>query len=328
MTQTVQLRLSTLILCGLGVLPILLTAAAPTTTPPGRRIAVTMDDLPVVARGTTDITTWRAITTGVLDAFGHHHVPAVGFVNANKLMVDDSPAPERVDLLRRWLAAGLELGNHTFSHPSLNRTPLKEFEADVIRGESPLREILARAGRSLRFFRHPYLHTGRDLKTRAEFEAFLTARGYRVAPVTVDNGEWIFAFAYDRALEAGNRQLAKRIAGEYIPYMEAKTAYFENQSRKLFGREIAQILLIHANRLNSRYLDPLLAMLKHRGYTFIPLDAALNDSAYRSADTYTGAGGISWLHRWALTRGEKGAFFAGEPTVPAFVLQAAGVESE
>ncbi len=328
MTRTIRLRLSTIILCCLGVWPILLTAGTPTATPPGRRIAVTMDDLPVVARGKTDITTWQAITTGVLDAFGHHHVPAVGFVNANKLMVDGSPDPDRVELLRRWLAAGLELGNHTFSHPSLNRTPLKDFEADVIRGESPLREILAQAGRSLRFFRHPYLHTGRDLETRRKFETFLTTRGYRVAPVTVDNGEWIFAFAYDRALAAGDRKLAKRVADEYIPYMEAKVAYFENQSRKLFGREIAQILLIHANRLNSRYLDSLLAMLKSRGYTFIPLDAALSDSAYQSADTYTGAGGISWLHRWALTRGERGTFFAGEPTVPAFVMQAAGVDSE
>ena len=39
-------------------------------------------------------------------------------------------------------------------------------------------------------------------------------------------------------------------------------------------------------------------------------------SAYQSADAYVGPAGITWLHRWALTRGMPGATFAGEPEVP------------
>ena len=38
-----------------------------------------------------------------------------------------------------------------------------------------------------------------------------------------------------------------------------------------------------------------------------------------SADAYVGTGGITWLHRWALSRGMPKAFFAGEPETPAFV---------
>src|SRR5947207_1136960 len=37
----------------------------------------------------------------------------------------------------------------------------------------------------MRYFRHPFLDVGRDLQTRRELEAFLTARGYRIAPVTL-----------------------------------------------------------------------------------------------------------------------------------------------
>lgn len=59
------------------------------------------------------------------------------------------------------------------------------------------------------------------------------------------------------------------------------------------------------------------------GYRFIALDEALKDSAYASEDRFTGPGGITWLHRWAITAGKSGDFFAGEPEVPAFVREAA-----
>jgi peptidoglycan/xylan/chitin deacetylase (PgdA/CDA1 family) len=60
-----------------------------------------------------------------------------------------------------------------------------------------------------------------------------------------------------------------------------------------------------------------------RGYRFITVERALEDPAYESPDTYTGTGGITWTHRWALTRRMGREFFAGEPEVPAFVAKAA-----
>ena len=55
--------------------------------------------------------------------------------------------------------------------------------------------------------------------------------------------------------------------------------------------------------------------------SFPTLEEALNDSAYRSTDTYVGPAGITWLHRWALTRGMRGAVFAGEPEVPDWIAR-------
>ena len=106
-------------------------------------------------------------------------------------------------------------------------------------------------------------------------------------------------------------------------YMQRVAAYYEQQSRALMGREIPQVLLLHANALNAATLDRLLAMLAGRGYAFIPLDEVARDPAYRSADEYVGPAGITWLHRWALTAGRRGADFAGEPEVPAWIEQAA-----
>jgi hypothetical protein len=109
--------------------------------------------------------------------------------------------------------------------------------------------------------------------------------------------------------------------------MEAKFDYFERQSKALFGREIAQVLLVHANSLNADHFPELAKMMKARGYSFIPLEDALRDDAYRSTDTWTGTAGITWLHRWALTR-DKALVLPDEPKTPSWILEAARVESE
>jgi peptidoglycan/xylan/chitin deacetylase (PgdA/CDA1 family) len=180
----------------------------------------------------------------------------------------------------------------------------------------------------LLYFRHPFLHTGRSVETRQQFESFLRAHGYTVAPVTIDNSDWIFARAYDNARDANDAPAMKQIGEAYVPYMEAKVAYFETQSSRLFDREIRQVLLLHANSINADYFPQLLAMLRRRGYEFITLERALRDEAYGSPDNFTGPSGISWLDRWALTRGVPKGFFQAEPRTPAFVMKLAEVQSE
>ncbi|MCM3903494.1 MAG: polysaccharide deacetylase family protein [Pyrinomonadaceae bacterium] len=294
----------------------------------GRRtVAVTIDDLPVNSLR-NDVTTQASITRKLLQAVKAHQVPAIGFVNEIKLLTDGQRDEQRVALLRMWLDAGLDLGNHTYSHPDLNRIPLDTFKEDVIRGEEVTSELLKAKGRALRYFRHPFLHSGNNIETKRELEKFLAERGYRIAPVTIDNDEWIFARAYDNALMRGDKQMAKSVAEAYIPYMDKKFAYFEQQSMALFGYEMKQVLLIHANALNADHFDKLAQMIEKRGYKFISLDEALTDKAYTSADTYAGPAGITWIHRWAITAGKNHDFFRGEPETPAFVMKEAGITGE
>lgn len=292
-----------------------------------RFIAVTFDDLPGNCRGCS-VGQLAEMTGKLLASLERQGISATGFVNEDKLSPRGDVEPERVELLERWLEAGHELGNHTFSHPDLHETPLPEFQQDVLRGEAVLRPLVQRHRKRLRYFRHPFLHTGRDLDTKRTLETFLAERGYEVAPVTVDNSEWIFARAYDNALARVDVVAASDVAEAYVPYLAAKIEYYERQSQALLGYEVKQILLLHANRLNADTFDRVARMMRGRGYAFVPLEEALTDAAYRSPDAYVGPAGISWLHRWALTAGRRGEFFAGEPRTPAFVLDEAGVESE
>jgi hypothetical protein len=97
--------------------------------------------------------------------------------------------------------------------------------------------------------------------------------------------------------------------------------FWERQSVAILGREIPQILLLHANTINADHVGAILDTLESRGYRYITLEEALRDSAYQSEDRWTGAGGISWIHRWALTRGVPSAIYRGEPVPPAEVVK-------
>lgn len=291
-----------------------------------RTVAVTIDDLPVVStRG--DLKNRQDITRKLLGHIKKAGVPAIGFVNENKLYVGDKRSEPQVDLLRMWIDAGLELGNHTFSHRSLNQIDREVYQADLLKGEKITKELLVAKGKKIRFFRHPFLQTGRTLEIKAEFDKFLAENGYTIAPVSIDNGDYIFSRAYDLAFDKGDKELMKRVGDAYVTYIEEKLDYWERQSVKIFGREIAQTLLIHANFINSDYFDDLAAMFKKRGYKFVSLETALKDEAYRLPDTYVGPAGISWLHRWALEKG-KDFILTEEPKVPDFVLKLSGFESE
>jgi peptidoglycan/xylan/chitin deacetylase (PgdA/CDA1 family) len=232
--------------------------------------------------------------------------------------------PRRVALLRQWTKAGLELGNHTYSHLDLHRVTVEQYRDDIVRGDEVIGKLMAESKRKPRFFRHPFLHTGRDTTVRHEIESFLEDRDYRVAPVTIDNYDYVFARAYDNAIAAKDTSLQRRIRQEYLSYMGRVLTYYERQSIALFRRNVPHVLLVHANTLNAHTFDKLASAYEKRGYSFVSLPSALMDPAYASRDSYVGDAGITWLHRWALSQGRKGAVLAGEPEVPKWIERTAG----
>lgn len=316
---------------GCGILTLMATAfgvcagehRASAQSPPQRTVAITIDDLPGAIPGTDkslgDLKELQRINRAIPAILRHHHVPAIGFVNEFKLQVAEE-RDARVALLQMWLDAGLELGNHTYAHANFFKTPLEQFEDETIRGEVVTRALLSAAGRREAFFRHPFLSTGPTAEAKAAFEAFLRQRGYRIAPVTVDNSDWMFNDALAGAVEKHDIQLAARTGEAYLSYLDAVFDYFEGVSRKLFGREIAQILLLHDSALNAEYLDALLTKLEQRGYTFVSLDTALAGPAYQTQDLYVGPEGFSWLTRWKLAFGQE-ADYQNDPDPPKWVIQ-------
>jgi peptidoglycan/xylan/chitin deacetylase (PgdA/CDA1 family) len=249
------------------------------------------------------------LTQKLLEPFQQDKVRLTAFVitgNCSTL----TPEQQRT-VLKIWSNAGAELGNHTYSHRGLNDMPIEEYEQDILRADSTLRNLLGST--RIRYFRSPMLQTGPTREIKDRLERFLAAHGYRQAPVTLDNSDWMFAYVYNEAITRGDQRLARQVRNAYIPYMESIIAFFEQRAVEVVGREFPQVLLLHANRLNAEMGPELLSMLKNRGYRFVSLDQALRDEAYGLPNGYAGKGGFSWLHRWSMTKGMPNK---GEPDEP------------
>jgi peptidoglycan/xylan/chitin deacetylase (PgdA/CDA1 family) len=301
---------------GLWLCAILVAAGEALAQGDRREVAVTFDDLPAVS--VVDRTRARAQATvrDLLDALRRHGVRTTGFVNEQKLYERGALDSARLALLADWIREGHELGNHTYSHRDLHTTPVAQYQADILRGERHTRALAARLGAPFRYFRHPMLHTGRSLDIQARMAEFLRTHRYLVAPVTIDNYDYIYSAAYERVLAARDTALARAVRAEYVTYMDTIVGFYEQQAKLIVGRLFPQILLLHANPLNAAAFGDLAAMLRRRGYEFVELERALRDSAYMARDTYVGPAGITWLHRWALTARMRSSIYVGEPEVP------------
>ena len=291
------------------------------TLPVQRQVALTFDDIPGVAMPRASRCNVKAIgdmNRKLVEGLKSNRVPAFGLVTPSGIC--EGQARALGEILDIWLDAGFDLGNHSFSHFDINNVPLARYEADVARGAAAIEPILEKRQKKLKYFRHPFLHAGKNPQTKRAFEKFLRDNSYTVAPVTIDNQEWVFAEAYANAVSRGDTILQKRIVTSYLSYMDGIFTFFEKLSVEVTGREIKQVLLLHANSLNADHFDELAAMMRRRGYTFITLDQALSDPAYALPDNYAGPTGFSWLHRWTITKGMK---LREEPREPAFVTQLA-----
>lgn len=287
----IGMRVRCRILIGILLLMIAHRAAA-------EGVALTFDDLPT--DGLTESFAYADTTTvRLLDGLRRNAIPATGFVNEGKLEGEDKPA--RVALLEAWLDGGMDLGNHSYSHLSLNKTPLDAYIADVARGGVATAALLKARGRSLRWYRYPYLETGRTTETRKGFENWLTANGYRVAPVTMENSDWMFAAPYDDAVLRNDPADVARIRQSYLDYTAKAVAWYREAAFSLLGRRPAFVFLLHATRLNADSIDPLAAILRDNDLQPVTLDTAMKDPAYAIADTYVGPDGEEWLSRWSLT---------------------------
>lgn len=267
-----------------------------------RALVVTVDDLPGALPGNDfalgDLKTLQKINHGIPAILKAHHAWAVGFVNERKLQVWGE-RDARAEMLQMWLDAGLTLGNHTYEHTDFNAATLEKFEDETIRGEAVTRVLMKASGQTEKYFRHPYLNTGSTAEAKSAFEQFLKDRNYIIAPVTVEDGDYVFNDVLAQAAEKKDKKLEAKAKQAYLDYVDTVFDYFEKDSLADFNREVPQVFLIHDNQINFECLDAVLTQLEKRGYKFISLDEALADPAYATPDLYVGDG-MSWLDKWKL----------------------------
>jgi peptidoglycan/xylan/chitin deacetylase (PgdA/CDA1 family) len=285
-----------------------------------KRICITVDDLPAVTYGSNKGKLDREITAKLMKTFNRYSIPAIGFVVEGELYKGGALDSAKLKLLEMWLENGCDLGNHTYSHIDYNNVSDTAYFNDILKGQIITKSLMQKHNKVLKFFRHPYLHSGIDSIKSKCLNDFLSKNNYIVSPVTIDNDDYLFAKAYHNAYRNNDTHLMKEIGGEYVHYMEQKLHYFEKISEEVFNRNITQSLLIHASLINADYFDELAEMFIKNGYTFVSQQEVFNDPAYASQITFFSKYGLSWIFRWGLSNGMNREIMANDISVPQKIL--------
>jgi cellulose synthase/poly-beta-1,6-N-acetylglucosamine synthase-like glycosyltransferase/peptidoglycan/xylan/chitin deacetylase (PgdA/CDA1 family) len=197
----------------------------------GRKLALTFDDGPDPD--------WTPQILAILKA---KHVPATFFMIGSNMEAHPG-------LVQRVLAAGYEVGNHTYTHPDLADTPLPAVRLEL---NATQRLFQALTGRSLRLFRSPYLSdsTPTDAEQIVPIEE-AQKLGYIEVGANLDTLDW------------------QRLPVDRM--MHRVLAALSNPNPDLRGN----IVLMHdsgGDRSQTIALLPrLIDTLRAKGYTFVPV---------------------------------------------------------
>jgi len=281
-----------------------------------RKIAVGFVSIPPLDRTSNAPKDADATMRLLIEKLKSHKVPAIGFLQGGMISDGEKLFPVRANIVRLWRDAGFEIGIGNFKHLWFYDTPYEDYVAGVEKNEAIARKILAEKNLPLRYFSYPFLNTGKTADERNRFEKLLLEKGLSPVKYTIDNQEWMYSYAYDMARNDNDISAMTEIRVEFVNYMSKMFDHYEAYSKEMFGRDIAQTMVLTPSRLITDSSDDLFGMIEKRGYKFVSMDEALTDEAYKTPESFYGKSGISWFERWQMTSGKA---LRSEPEVSAYV---------
>lgn len=174
----------------------------------------------------------NGFTSAILDALKKHNVPATFFIVGN--YIKTSP-----DLVKRMIAEGHIVGNHTYSHPNMSKiNTMESFRKELEELEGAFEKITGQ--KMAKYYRPPQgKYNVNNLKMAKEL-------GYKT-------------FFWSLA---------------YVDWYTDQQPTKEEAFKKLLGRiHPGAVVLLHStSKTNAEVLDELITKWKEMGYTFDSLD--------------------------------------------------------
>lgn len=217
-------------------------------------------------------------------------------------------------LLGDWASAGHRIGNHTYSHFSINAPnhSLADFQSDMLKAERVLEPFKTYE----RIFRFPMLKEGNTVERRDGMREFLRAHGYRTGYVTVDASDWYYAARLQEHLRRESQFLADRFREPYVQHMRDRSLYYDGLAREVLGRSPKHTLLVHYSYLNACFLEAILDMYKGMGWNLIDSDQAYMDPVFHSKPQTLPAGeSLIWALAKETGRYDSRLRYPGEDSI-------------
>ena len=268
-----------------------------------RKVAIGFVSIPPIDRSENPPKDSVATAKILVEILKAHKVPALGFVNGSSVSDGDKIFPVRAEIVKMWRDEGFEIGVGGFYHKWFYETPYDDYVANAEKNEVVVKKILGDKAQ-LRYFSYPYLNTGKSIEDRDRFESWLQGRGLTSVKYTIDNNEWMYSYVYDLARNDNDINLMKETRLAFLDYMGKMFDHYEAYSQEMFGRDIAQTMVLTPSRLVADTGHDLFGMIEKRGYTFVSVSDAQSDPAYQTAEDFAGKSGISWFERWQMKQGK------------------------
>jgi peptidoglycan-N-acetylglucosamine deacetylase len=189
-------------------------------------------------------------------------------------------------LLKRWKNAGHIIGNHTYSHLSINNISEKQYEQDTLKNE----KILKHYSNFKKIFRFPYLKEGDTIAKRDEFRKFLHEHGYQNGSVTIDASDWYISDRLEKRLSQNPNADMTLYRDYYLQHIWTRAQYYDGLAQKILGRSPDHTLLVHHNLLNALFIGDVIQMFKDKGWKVINADKAFQDPVFKMVPNTLPAG--------------------------------------
>ena len=136
-------------------------------------------------------------------------------------------------------------------------------------------------GQDWHWFRFPYLAEGETPEKHTAVRAFLAKHKYKVASVTMSFGDWMWTDPYARCKQKGDTEAIQALKNSYFAAADASIGYYRGLSQKLYGHDVAYVLLMHISPLDAEVMPRLLQLYRSRGFQFVSIADAERDEFYR-----------------------------------------------
>ena len=216
----------------------------------------------------------QARNSALLAALEKHHVKAALFVTLG----NGADRPEGLALAKAWGDAGHAVGNHTVTHLDLNgkTTTLKQYQDEIMACDAVIHSLPGFKP----WFRFTFLREGDTPEKRDGMKAFLKTKGMRNAYVTLDTSDWRLDAALTKVLDGNPDADLAPFRAIYLAHLRQRAEAYRDLSRRLFGRDIPQVLLLHHNLINALFLDDAIQLFKGMGWAIIDPETAFHDFVY------------------------------------------------
>lgn len=257
-----------------------LAAALAVSLAQAQTLAITIDDGPNLA--STPHLSAPERNKAMLDALAKHRVQAALFVTSGFGANTEKGLP----LLQAWSKAGHAIGNHTVSHPDLEKVSLAAYQKEVFECD----RLISTLPGYQKWLRFTYLREGNTPEKIEGMRSFLRERGYRNAHVSIDTSDWRLNEALEEVLKKNPKADVSAIRSAYLAHIKQRMLAYRELSQTLQGRDIAQVMLLHHNLVNALWLDDVLAQAKEMGWKIISPAEAYTDPVYQLEPVRKAAG--------------------------------------